>query len=128
VTLSLALDMTDQVTDATTVITTPDGEREEYALKTDGKTEIIIDEPKLWWPNGLGDQPLYTIDFIIEKDGEILDTVTKKIGLRTLTVSTAKDEYGEEFCHVINGKKFFAMGADYIPEDSILARCSYERT
>ena len=128
VTLSLALDMTDQVTDATAVITTPDGEREEYALKTDGKTEIIIDEPKLWWPNGLGDQPLYTIDFIIEKDGEILDTVTKKIGLRTLTVSTAKDEYGEEFCHVINGKKFFAMGADYIPEDSILARCSYERT
>lgn len=128
VTLSLTLDMTDQVTDATAVITTPDGEREEYALKTDGKTEIIIDEPKLWWPNGLGDQPLYTIDFIIEKDGEILDTVTKKIGLRTLTVSTAKDEYGEEFCHVINGKKFFAMGADYIPEDSILARCSYERT
>ncbi len=128
VTLSLALDVTDKVTDATAVITTPDGEREEYALKTDGKTEIVIDEPQLWWPNGLGEQPLYTIDFMIEKDGEILDTVTKKIGLRTLTVSTAKDEYGEEFCHVVNGKKFFAMGADYIPEDSILGWCSPERT
>ena len=126
--LTLALLVTDKNAEAKAVIITPDGEREEYALNIFGKTEILIDEPKLWWPNGLGDQPLYAIDFILEKDGEVLDTVSKKIGLRTLTVSTEKDEYGEEFCHVINGVKFFAMGADYIPEDSILAWCSPERT
>ncbi len=128
VTLSVSLNATETDVEAKTCVTTPDGEREEYALNMTGKTEIAIDEPKLWWPNGLGEQPLYTVDFIIEKNGEVLDRISKKIGLRTLTVSTAKDEYGEEFCHVVNGVKFFAMGADYIPEDNILARCSPERT
>jgi len=47
---------------------------------------------------------------------------------RTLTVSREKDEWGEEFCHVVNGMKVFAMGADYIPEDNILARVTPERT
>ena len=45
-----------------------------------------------------------------------------------MTVSREKDEWGEEFCHVVNGVKVFAMGADYIPEDNILARVTPERT
>ena len=109
-------------------ITDPDGDSKEYALDPDGKTDITVENPQLWWPNGLGDQPLYRMDFRVYRNGEEAHAVTKQIGLRTLTVSTEKDEYGEEFCHVVNGKKFFAMGADYIPEDSILSWRSPERT
>ena len=109
-------------------ITDPDGNATEYALNTEGKTEITVENPKLWWPNGLGDQPLYKMDFRIFRDGKEAHKITKTVGLRTMTVSTAADEYGEEFCHVVNGKKFFAMGADYIPEDSILSWRSPERT
>lgn len=39
-----------------------------------------------------------------------------------------KDEYGESFCHEVNGVRIFAMGADYIPEDNILPRMNRERT
>ena len=109
-------------------ITDPDGDSKEYALDLNGKTEITVENPKLWWPNGLGDQPLYRMNFRVCRNGEEAHKVTKQIGLRTLTVSTEKDEYGEEFCHVVNGKKFFAMGADYIPEDSILSWRSPART
>jgi beta-mannosidase len=109
-------------------LTDPDGDSAEYPVSPDGKTEITVEAPKLWWPNGLGDQPLYRMDFHVIRNGMEEHTVTKHIGLRTLTVSTAADEYGEEFCHVVNGKKFFAMGADYIPEDSILSWRSPERT
>ncbi len=45
-----------------------------------------------------------------------------------MEMSTVKDEYGSEFAHMVNGVKFFAMGADYIPEDNILSRCNKERT
>lgn len=38
------------------------------------------------------------------------------------------DSYKSEFAHMVNGVKFFAMGADYIPEDNILARTNRERT
>ena len=109
-------------------LTDPDGGSAEYPVVPDGKTEITVEAPKLWWPNGLGDQPLYRMDFHVIRNGTEEHTVTKNIGLRTMTVSTAADEYGEEFCHVVNGKKFFAMGADYIPEDSILSWRSPERT
>ena len=115
-------------TSVSVTLISPDGISETYDLKTDGETLIPVKNPKLWWPNGLGDQPLYTLTFEVFQNGEKEDSVTKTIGLRTLTVSREKDEYGEEFCHVINGKKFFAMGADYIPEDSIVAWRSPERT
>ncbi len=107
-------------------IVSPTGETKTVTVS--GQTEVVIEDPMLWWPNGLGEQYLYTLIFTLKRGDEVLDTVRKEIGLRTLTVSTEKDEYGEEFCHVVNGVKFFAMGADYIPEVSILAHRSPERT
>ena len=100
------------------------------ADKQDGFSPVKIDAPKLWWPNGLGDQPLYTVitNLADKKTGCILDTSKKRIGLRKLEISTAKDEFGSEFAFIANGNKFFAMGADYIPEDNILPRTYKERT
>ena len=96
----------------------------------DGTGMVAIDNPSLWWPNGLGDQPLYSIEIrLIDKNRDrVIDSCTKRIGLRKLEISTAKDEYGSEFAQVVNGIKYFAMGADYIPEDNILPRCNPERT
>lgn len=39
-----------------------------------------------------------------------------------------KDQYGESFAHEVNGKAFFAMGADYIPEEHLLGRRCEEKT
>ena len=63
-----------------------------------------------------------------DEDGNVLDTWTRRIGLRTMTVNTDRDEWGECFAHEVNGVKIFAMGADYIPEDNILSRITPERT
>ncbi len=88
---------------------------------------LEIEEPALWWPKGYGEQPLYKIEVFLEMDGRILESQEYKIGLRTITVSTEKDEWGNEFAFVVNGQKIFAMGANYIPEDNILPRLSRER-
>lgn len=93
-----------------------------------GCGELTIENPLLWWPNGYGEQPLYTVTVTLQQGDQILDTWTRRIGLRTLTVSTAPDAWGNEFCFVINGIKVFAMGADYVPEDSLLGRTSPQRT
>ena len=45
-----------------------------------------------------------------------------------MTVKREKDEWGESFAHEVNGICFFAMGADYIPEEHLLGRRSKERT
>lgn len=89
---------------------------------------LHITNPLLWWPRGYGEQPLYTVEVRLIVGGAVVDSFTRRIGLRTLSVSREKDEWGEEFCHIVNGKKIFAMGADYIPEDNILSRVTPERT
>lgn len=105
-------------------ITAPDGEVLTLPETMAAEQVITIEHPQLWWPNGLGKQPLYRVTVRLAAG----DTRTWRIGLRTMTVSREKDEWGEEFCHVVNGMKVFAMGADYIPEDNILARVTPERT
>lgn len=105
-------------------ITAPDGEVMIIPETTAAEQVVTIQNPQLWWPNGLGKQPLYRVTVRLATG----DTRVWRIGLRTMTVSREKDEWGEEFCHVVNGVKVFAMGADYIPEDNILARVTPERT
>lgn len=105
-------------------ITAPDGEVMIIPETTAAEQVVTIQNPQLWWPNGLGKQPLYRVTVRLTAG----DTRVWRIGLRTMTVSREKDEWGEEFCHVVNGVKVFAMGADYIPEDNILARVTPERT
>lgn len=105
-------------------ITAPDGEVMIIPETTATEQVITIEHPQLWWPNGLGKQPLYRVTVRLATG----DMRVWRIGLRTMTVSREKDEWGEEFCHVVNGMKVFAMGADYIPEDNILARVTPERT
>ncbi|MFA9381057.1 MAG: glycoside hydrolase family 2 protein, partial [Acetanaerobacterium sp.] len=105
-------------------------------LTAPGGSEIIlqngantpIPNPELWWPNGLGAQPLYTVRACLVQDGRTVDEQTRRIGLRTLTLVREKDEWGESFAHCVNGVRFFAMGADYIPEDNLLSRITPART
>lgn len=106
-------------------MTAPSGERTSY---TDSPDSIEVIEPKLWWPNGLGEQPLYELEVCLMYGEKCVDTWKRYIGLRTCTVRREKDEWGESFAHEVNGYAFFAMGADYIPEDHLLGRTTKEKT
>ena len=121
----------DESTTALVHIIHPDGSSSEIALNKEDGTftgSYSVPDPQLWWVRGYGEQPLYTLTFELYGNGQLLDTVTKRVGLRTLTVSTQQDEWGNEFAFVLNGVKIFAMGADYVPEDSLLPRVTPERT
>lgn len=109
-------------------ITDPDGRT--GCMPVDHDEDIIaIENPKLWWPRGYGEQPLYTVTvWLADDDDTELDCSVTRIGLRTLTVDTSPDEYGNEFAFAVNGVKIFAMGADYIPEDHLLGRITPDTT
>lgn len=109
-------------------ILAPDGTQAAFAANQAGSAEITLDHPELWWPSGFGAQPLYTVCVTLHASGCVQDTWQRRIGLRTLSISRQKDAWGEEFCHIVNGVKIFAMGADYIPEDNILSRVTPQRT
>ena len=82
---------------------------------------LTIADPKLWWPNGQGAQPLYTL--ATRLDGE---TTTRKLGLRALDWVIEKDEIDHNFKCRINGRDITMMGANWIPNDAIPARITPE--
>ncbi len=89
---------------------------------------LTITDPQLWWINGLGDQPLYSVTVdLFRSDRSYQDSAEKRIGLRTLTLDRHADEWGEAFQFVINGVPFFAKGANWIPADVFPARMTYDR-
>lgn len=83
------------------------------------EAELVVQNPKLWWPNGYGQQPLYQLTVSVDCNGEQIQCDTKTIGLRTLTISQEADAWGNEFAFIINGVKIFAKGGNYIPEDAV---------
>ena len=78
---------------------------------------LTIAEPDLWWPNGHGAQPLYTLT--TTTDGEV---TTRRIGLRKLEWIVEPDEIDHNFKCRINGRDIFAFGANWIPADAIPSR------
>lgn len=98
----------------------PDMEKSYYATAKRNvlniyEAEILVKNPKLWWPNGYGEQPLYRL---VVSAGNGLK-VEKSIGLRSLTISQEADSWGNEFAFLVNGVKIFARGGNYIPEDAV---------
>jgi len=84
--------------------------------------QIRIDNPRLWWPNGLGEPYLYEFCFTVSSGGELLDKRKERTGLRTVKLVTERDSAGREFYFRLNGKPVFMKGANYVPPDIFPSR------
>ncbi|MCL1887678.1 MAG: glycoside hydrolase family 2 protein [Kiritimatiellaeota bacterium] len=84
--------------------------------------KLLVKKPRLWWPNGLGEQPLYKIEVTLLQNNVVLDTAKKRVGLRELKLVAERDEWGVGFHFTCNGVPFFGKGANWVPGDSLVTR------
>ncbi|NRA11692.1 MAG: hypothetical protein HRT57_07045, partial [Crocinitomicaceae bacterium] len=111
-------------------------DNKEYIWKTDDllygnvtaengviKYETQINNPKLWWPKGHGDQYLYNKVILIQSsEDKIIGSSYFDYGIKTSELIQETDEWGTSYYFKINGQRIFCKGGDYIPQDIFPAR------
>lgn len=114
---------------------------------------FTVSNPKLWWPNGMGDQPFYGFRAFIQEDvpnPSVSDSLATRFGIREIRLvenekveaflKSMKEYLGSQYylgkalgsypwTFEVNGKKMFAKGANWIPVDQLLRldRTRYDR-
>ncbi|MEM1506862.1 MAG: glycoside hydrolase family 2 protein [Candidatus Bathyarchaeia archaeon] len=90
---------------------------------------LDINNPKIWWPIGYGEQNLYTLRSELLIDGAVEDEYCTRFGIRTVELVTESNETsnGKVFYFKINGVKVFCKGANWIPADLLISRINRER-
>lgn len=86
-----------------------------------------IQDPQLWWPNGMGEQALYDVRVELRSGGTVIHKKGDRIGLRSIEVVREADQDGTSFYFEVNGRPIFMKGANYIPNDPFLTRVSDEK-
>ncbi|RLD09791.1 MAG: hypothetical protein DRI44_07670, partial [Chlamydiae bacterium] len=117
------------------IITSPSKKKIIYKTSFDAqigrstlKCKLKIPSPKLWWPNGMGEQPLYKVTVRIVCDGKVCDRREMNIGLRTVEIDTSSTPAaGKRFCIRVNGQDVFCKGGNWIPADAIIARVNKKK-
>lgn len=97
------------------------GEQLHYTLE--------IKHPRLWWPNGYGDQPLYRFDICIQSDKDENLHFEEIIGIRQVEmrpIADTPDPKSYNWRFFINGKYIFTKGTNWCTTDALL-RCTEER-
>ena len=112
--------------------------------------EVEVRNPRLWWPNGMGEQILYSLQASVAEGGSVSDRLTTQFGIRELKLveneqvgeflKSLKESAGSVYqlgkvvgsypwTFLVNGKKMFAKGGNWIPIDELLRldRDRYDR-
>lgn len=85
--------------------------------------DVEIQDPEIWWANGLGEQPLYKVEACIyNSNGVLLHKKSIETGIRTVAIEELKDDSGSSFTVILNGKRIFVKGANWVPADPFPSR------
>ncbi|MEU6354246.1 glycoside hydrolase family 2 protein [Streptomyces sp. NPDC047072] len=111
-----------------TLEATVDGQRVRASVDgSEGIVRLEVPSPRLWWPRGYGEQPLYEVELTLLHEDRPLDVWRRRVGFRTVELDRSADEHGTGFTLVLNGERLFARGVNWIPDDVFPSRVTRER-
>jgi beta-mannosidase len=94
------------------------------------QVDLTIEKPNLWWTRDLGDPFLYQLEIDLLLGETIIDTITHRVGIRTITIDQSPDPnepHSRYFRFILNDIPIFARGANFVPMDSLPSRIEKER-
>ena len=101
----------------------------QVGFTADEVSQLIIHQPRLWWPNGYGRANLYRINLKYTDNNGVSDDTTFVFGVRTVgSTSTDVNGYNRRDFYV-NGKRVHLVGGAWVPDMMVnrdSARYDYE--
>lgn len=91
---------------------------------------LEVVHPRLWWPNGMGEPHLYQVTVQVWDAAQTIlyDEKNLRHGLRSLEiVQEPLNEEEKTFTVVVNGRKVFCKGGNWVPSDAIYARINRDK-
>jgi len=90
------------------------GGHQEVVFTPEEFSQLIIKNPRLWWPVNKGPQELYKLRMSLEVDGVVCDTLSTRFGIREIISDQNTPDQSRQF--YINGHPLFIRGDNWIPE------------
>ncbi|MEV7814298.1 sugar-binding domain-containing protein [Streptomyces flaveolus] len=75
---------------------------------------LHLTDPKVWWPAGMGGQPLYDLDLTATVAGTTSDTAHETFGIRDVRAPLNSDGARQ---YRINGRKLLIKGGGWSPDE-----------
>ncbi len=92
--------------------------------------DIFLKNIKLWYPQGLGAQPLYRVEITVSHSGILLDTIAFNTGIRVIEYDRSRGrryrQRWDKYLMSVNGKPFFIKGMNWTPIDYLLTSTDEE--
>ena len=91
------------------------GEHTTVTFSPDDFPQLIVKNPRLWWPKNKGEQNLYTLQLtLLDSKGNVMDRLSTRFGIREVIATRETPDKSKLF--VVNGQKTFIRGNNWIPE------------
>jgi exo-1,4-beta-D-glucosaminidase len=75
---------------------------------------LHLTSPKVWWPAGMGGQPLYTLDLTASASGTVSDTAHETFGIRDVKAPLNADGARQ---YSVNGRRLLIKGGGWSPDE-----------
>ncbi len=100
--------------------------RGEHSLQA----QLAVTDPKLWYPNGYGAQPVYELSCLLRnRSGQLLDQLSVPLGLRKIEwyYNDGAPASALPYCLKVNGRRVFLKGWNWTPLDQLYGRTAFDR-
>lgn len=86
--------------------------------------DITVNDPAVWQPAGMGEQPLYNVRIALKKGSQVIDRLSFEYGIRTIeqvpSAGPRTADRWQNWQFVVNGRKIFVKGMNWTPADVLL--------
>lgn len=74
---------------------------------------VTLDHPKVWWPIGMGEHPLYRMAVTVTVDGAPSDRAATSFGVRRVESTLTRQGYRQ---FIVNGQPLLIRGGGWAPD------------